>query len=123
MCLAGSHDTARRVYDDGITRDPVGYRRVIVSKQQSPPHCFANLDLSRPPLLCRKRSFLLLVCSLWMALSATAAAQMSPSRPAKSDATFTLTGSVVNSVTGESVGHALVRTNGSSQRTVIADGE
>ena len=48
---------------------------------------------------------------------------MSPSRSAKSDASFTLSGSVVNSVTGESVGHALVRIAGSSQRTVFTDGE
>jgi Carboxypeptidase regulatory-like domain len=99
------------------------HRRVIVSKQQSLPPCFADLDVSRPPLLCRKRSFLLLACSLWMVLSAPAVAQISPSRPSKSDATFTLTGSVVNSVTGESIGHALVRIYGSSQRTVFADGE
>jgi hypothetical protein len=50
-------------------------------------------------------------------------AQISPSRSTKSDATFALSGSVVNSVTGESVGHALVRIDGSSQRTVFADGE
>ena len=56
-------------------------------------------------------------------MSAIALAQISPSRSTKSDATFTLSGSVVNSVTGESIGHALVRTNGSSQRTVFADGE
>ena len=48
---------------------------------------------------------------------------MSASRPAKSDASFTLSGSVVNSVTGESVGHALVRVAGSTQRTVFSDGE
>ncbi len=48
---------------------------------------------------------------------------MSPSRSAKSDATFTLSGSVVNTVTGESIGHALVRIYGSSQRAVFSDGE
>lgn len=36
---------------------------------------------------------------------------------------FTLSGSVVNSVSGEAIGHALVRTSGSSQRTVFADSE
>ncbi len=40
-----------------------------------------------------------------------------------SDASFTLSGSVVNSVTGEPIGHALVRVAGSSQRTVFADSE
>ena len=53
----------------------------------------------------------------------TAIAQMPPSRPGKSDATFTLSGSVTNSVTGESVGRALVRINGSVQRTAFTDGE
>ena len=48
---------------------------------------------------------------------------MSPSRSGKSDATLTLSGSVINSITGESVGHALVRINGSTQRTVFTDGE
>ena len=56
-------------------------------------------------------------------MSGGAVAQISPSRSTKSDATFALSGSVVNSVTGESVGHALVRIDGSSQRTVFADGE
>jgi len=65
----------------------------------------------------------LLAFSLWAVLTATATAQMSPSRSAKSDASFTLSGSVVNSVTGESVSHALVRIAGSSQRTVFSDGE
>jgi hypothetical protein len=50
-------------------------------------------------------------------------AQISPSRSSKSDATFAVSGSVVNSVTGESVGHALVHISGISERTVFADGE
>ncbi|MGA9645322.1 MAG: carboxypeptidase-like regulatory domain-containing protein, partial [Candidatus Korobacteraceae bacterium] len=60
---------------------------------------------------------------LWAVLSGTAIAQMSASHSATSDASFTLSGSVINSVTGESVGHALVRIAGSSQRTVFSDGE
>ena len=102
----------------------LSHRQSIVScKRQSLTHRFANLNLSWPPLLCGKRSWLLLVFSLWAVVSGTAVAQISPSRSAKSDASFTLSGSVVNSVTGESIGHALVRIIGSSQRTVFSDGE
>jgi hypothetical protein len=108
----------------------LSHRQSIVScKQQSPTHCCANRNLSWPTLLGTKRSLLLLVFSLslsltlWTGLSGSAAAQITPSRSAKSDASFTLSGSVVNSVTGESVGHALVRVAGSSQRTVFTDGE
>ena len=108
----------------------LSHRQSIVScKQQSPTHCCANRNLSWPTLLGTKRSLLLLVfrlslsLSLWAVLSGSAAAQITPSRSAKSDASFTLSGSVVNSVTGESVGHALVRIAGSSQRTVFTDGE
>ncbi len=102
---------------------------MVSCKQQSLPRCCANPDLSSPALLGSKRSLLLLVfsltlsLSLWTVLSGTAAAQISPSRSAKSDATFTLSGSVIDSVTGESIGHALVRIAGSSQRTVFTDGE
>lgn len=99
-------------------------RQSIVScKRQSVTHCSAKLNFRWPPLLCGKRSALLLVFSLGAVLSGGAVAQISPSRSTKSDATFALSGSVVNSVTGESVGHALVRIDGSSQRTVFADGE
>src|ERR1017187_4408700 len=99
-------------------------RQSIVScKRQSVTHCSAKLNFRWPPLLCGKRSALLLVFSLGAVLSGGAVAQISPSRSTKSDATFALSGSVVNSVTGESVGHALVRIDGSSQRTVFSDGE
>jgi hypothetical protein len=99
-------------------------RQSIVScKQQSLTHCSADLNLSWPQRLCGKRSSLLLVWSLWAVLSPSAVAQLSPSQSTKGDATFALSGSVVNSVTGESVGHALVRIDGSSQRTVFSDGE
>ncbi len=105
----------------------LSHRQSIVPwKQQSLTRCCEKLSLSWPTLLGCKRPLLLLVFSwwsLWVGLSGTATAQMSPSRSAKSDASFTLSGSVVNSVTGESVGHALVRVTGSSQRTVFTDGE
>ena len=102
----------------------LSHRQSIVScKQTSLTRCCTNL--SRLTLPGRRRSPLLLLfsLSLWAVLSGTTAAQMSPSRSAKSDANFTLSGSVVNSVTGESVGRALVRIAGSSQRTVFSDGE
>lgn len=90
---------------------------------QSLTHRFLNLNLFWPGLLCGERSALLLVLSLWGVLSAAAVAQISTSQPTRSDASFTLSGSVVNSVTGESVGHALVWLSGASQRTVFTDGE
>src|ERR1035437_1318337 len=102
----------------------LSHRQSVVScERQVLTRCFANPNLSWPPLLCGKRSALLLVCSLGAVLSGGAVSQISPSRSSKSDATLALSGSVVNSVTGESVGHALVRIDGSSQRTVFADGE
>src|ERR1017187_4302126 len=110
----------------------LSHRQSIVScKQQSPTCCCANLSLCRPALLGRRRSLLWLVFSWsltlsliwWAVLSGTAIAQMSASHSATSDASFTLSGSVINSVTGESIGHALVRIAGSSQRTVFSDGE
>ena len=52
----------------------------------------------------------------------TTAAQTYPSSSGKSD-NFTLSGSVVNSVTGEPIGHALVRVGGNTQRTAFSDGE
>src|ERR1022692_2467083 len=104
----------------------LSHRQSIVScKQTSLTRCCADLNLSRLTRPGRRRSPLLLLfsLSLWAVLSGTAIAQMSPSRSAKSDANFTLSGSVVNSVTGESIGRALVRIAGSSQRTVFSDGE
>ena len=59
--------------------------------------------------------------SLWT-LCGTTAAQTYPSSSGKSDS-FTLSGSVVNSVTGEPIGHALVRVSGNTQRTAFSDGE
>ena len=100
---------------------------IVPGKQQSLTRCCAKLTLCWPALPGSRRSLLLLVfslsLSLWAVLGEAAVAQMSPSRSAKSDASFTLGGSVVNSVTGESVSHALVRIAGSSQRTVFSDGE
>jgi hypothetical protein len=58
----------------------------------------------------------LLASALWLS------AQSLPS--SKASEAFTVTGTVVNSVTGEPLGHALVRINGGMlQRTCFADGE
>ncbi len=51
-----------------------------------------------------------------------ASAQMT-NTSSKSGETFTISGSVVNSVTGEPIPHALVRTNGYLQRSVFSDSE
>ncbi len=118
----GSHGEDCRVYDDSISLTSFSDRRSIVSGQrQSFVRCFVKRYLPSPPLLCAKPLRRLLALSLWAILAATAVAQMPPSH--KNDSSFTLSGSVVNSVTGEAVGHALVRINGSSQHTVFADGE
>ncbi len=54
-------------------------------------------------------------------LSQASAAQISS--PSTSGETFTLSGTVVNSVTGEPIARAMVRTNGPVQRTGFSDGE
>ena len=118
-----SHDDARRVYDDGITDTRLSHRRSIVSCKRQTTARFSKLKFSWSPTFCGKWSGLTHVIGLWAVLSASAVSQMSPSRSTKSDASFTLSGSVVNSVTGEAIGHALVRLSGSSQRTVFADSE
>ncbi len=81
------------------------------------------MHLPWSPPFCGKWACILLLFGLWAVWSGTAPAQMSLSRSSKGDASFTLSGSVVNSVTGEAIGHALVRVAGSSQRTVFADSE
>jgi Carboxypeptidase regulatory-like domain len=99
------------------------YNLSVSCKPQSLTRRLANLDRLWLRRLGHQRSLLLLVFSVWAGLSGITAAQMSPSRPSKSDASFSLSGSVVDSVTGESIGHALVRIAGSSQRSAMADGE
>ena len=54
-------------------------------------------------------------------LSQASAAQISS--PSTNGETFTLSGTVVNSVTGEPIARAMVRTNGPVQRTGFSDGE
>jgi hypothetical protein len=60
------------------------------------------------------------VAFAWIALS-TAQGQSTSS--ASNTETFTVSGTVVNSVTGEPIPRALVRTNGMVQRTVFTDSE
>jgi Carboxypeptidase regulatory-like domain len=110
-----------------ITASPqmrLSHAQSIVScKRKSLPRRGAKLALSPHALLGSKPLLLLaFMLSLW-AVSGTAAAQMSSPQPAKSGGSFTLSGSVIDSVTGESIGHALVRIAGSSQRTGFSDGE
>ncbi len=59
-------------------------------------------------------------CVVGLLLSNTSSAQNAS--PASTE-TFTLSGTVVNSVTGEPIPRALVRTNGVIQRTLFTDGE
>ncbi len=63
---------------------------------------------------------LLLLCSVGL-MSQISAAQVSS--PSASGETFTLSGTVVNSVTGEPIAHAMVRTNGPIQRSAFSDSE
>ncbi len=65
----------------------------------------------------------LLVCLLAALLAGAADAQIPPSSPAKGGETFMVSGTVVNSVTGEPIGRALVRVNRFPQRTTFSDGE
>ncbi len=70
----------------------------------------------RPP------SVLVVLSAVVLSFAFLAAAQ-SPSTSTSSTETYTITGTVVNSVTGEPVPRALVRTNGMAQRTVFTDSE
>ena len=70
---------------------------------------------------CKICTVLLWACCLVLAELATAQVVSAPSD--KGSDTFTLSGAVVNSVTGESIARALVRIFGAVQRTAFADGE
>ncbi len=86
----------------------------------------------RPPLIAAKttrwrlqapegqRGGLAILLALALSFSSLAAAQSSSS---SSNQTYTITGTVVNSVTGEPIPRALVRTNGMVQRTAFTDSE
>src|SRR5271156_5073962 len=62
---------------------------------------------------------LLMLGSVGLILSSASAAQS----PSTSGETFTLSGTVVNSVTGQPIARAMVRTNGAVQRTTFSDSE
>ena len=62
------------------------------------------------------------LCSPLLSLACLAAAQSSSSSTSGSE-TYTISGTVVNSVTGEPIPRALVRTNGMVQRTAFTDSE
>jgi len=67
-----------------------------------------------------ERQFLLILGAALTLIGLSAAQAPSAN---SSNETFTLTGTIVNSVTGEPVPRALVRTNGMVQRTAFTDGE
>jgi hypothetical protein len=74
----------------------------------------------RERIASRKRSCVLLIlCGVGLILSSASAAQS----PSANGETFTLSGTVVNSVTGEPIARAMVRTNGAVQRTAFSDSE
>jgi hypothetical protein len=86
-------------------------------------------DLVRAPQLparakvpALRRTLFVLLCLLPFVLSLPGLAT-AQTLPAKSGETFMLSGTVVNSVTGEPIGRALVRVNGFPQRTSFTDGE
>lgn len=60
---------------------------------------------------------------VWCAAVTGMSAQILSTPSSASAGDFTLSGTVVNSVTGEPIGRALVRTAGVVQRTVFSDGE
>ena len=64
-----------------------------------------------------------LLCFSNLALATRLSAQIPASPSADSSASFTLSGTVVNSVTGGPIARALVRTYSIMQRTVFSDGE
>jgi len=66
--------------------------------------------------------FLWLATCAAMIFTAISSAQAPPS-PGSTTDTFTLSGNVVNSVTGEPIPRAMVRTNGMVQRTAFTDSE
>ena len=63
----------------------------------------------------------LILCSVELILCQATAAQISS--PSANAETFTLSGTVVNSVTGEPIARAMVRTNGQVQRSAFSDSE
>src|SRR5215469_9504027 len=70
----------------------------------------------------RSRCLWLAIGTVAVTLTAMSAAQAPPSSGSSTE-TCTLSGSVVNSVTGEPIARALVRTNGMVQRTAFTDSE
>jgi hypothetical protein len=65
----------------------------------------------------------LFLCFWCLALVGFSSAQNDSAASSKGSGAFTLSGTVVNSVTGEPIGRALVRVSGVVQRTAFTDGE
>jgi hypothetical protein len=70
-----------------------------------------------------RMSVFLPLCLLVASLAGLTSAQMAASSAAKSGETFMVSGTVVNSVSGEGIGRALVRVNGFPRRTSFSDSE
>src|ERR1700761_9342604 len=88
-------------------------QRLLFRNQDHAPRALALNCVCLPRLLL---CVLLLLAGLHSASAQTNASS-------KSGETFTISGSVINSVTGEAIPHALVRTNGYMQRSVFSDSE
>ena len=71
---------------------------------------------------CRRGRGCFLIVLVLLSFACLAAAQSS-STSTSGNETYTITGTVVNSVTGEPIPRALVRTNGMVQRTAFTDSE
>lgn len=67
-------------------------------------------------------SFIFAIVAPVVVFFCVAAAQSPPASPSSNE-TYTISGTVVNSVTGEPIPRALVRTNGMVQRTAFSDSE
>ncbi len=90
------------------------------------PKLDSHLDIlgnSGPNRLIAWNLRVLFLC-LWCAVATgTSSPQVASATSSSSSGDFTLSGTVVNSVTGEPIGRALVRIIGVVQRTVFSDGE
>ncbi len=95
--------------------------QLVVSR--NPGESRQLVETRRVSLVRRKLYAPLCLCLLAVSLARLAAAQASPTSPAKSGETFMVSGTVVNSVTGEPISRALVRINGFLQRTSFTDSE
>ena len=94
--------------------------QVVSRKQDSNLHAFSNCGRR----LARSWRLRAVLGCLWcVVLAELSLAQIANAQPGKGSGTFTVTGAVVNSVTGEPIARALVRVPGVVQRTAFTDSE